>query len=393
MVALDVLRGIAVLGILTVNMQGFARVPSAYMNPTSGAEPGAGLALWSAIHLLADTKFLSIFSMLFGAGMVIVGDRSAAGGSRAAFHYRRQLWLLVIGLVHAYLIWHGDILVVYALCGLILYRCRTLSPGTLLWVGALLVAIVVPLWAGLGWSLPLWSQAERSALAAEWAPPPGVLASQIEAFRGGWSNQLPLRAAQALELQTAGALGALFWRSGGMMLLGMGLYKLGVLSGNRPRSFYRRMAVVGLAAGLPVCAVGVAYNIHADFSLERSMFFGPLFNYVGSVGVCLGYVALAMLLVKGAAGVWFADRLAAVGRMALTNYIGQSVLATWIFYGHGLGLFERVGPPGQMAVVAGIWALQLGWSPWWLARFRFGPLEWLWRSLSYRRWQPMRYAA
>jgi len=182
----------------------------------------------------------------------------------------------------------------------------------------------------------------------------------------------------------------LLWRAGGMMLVGMALYKLGVLSAERSAAFYRRLAVAGLVAGLPLAAAGTAYKIHVDFAWDRAMFQGGLFNYVGSIGVFLGYLGLVILMVKGGRLPRLQQRLAAAGRMALTNYITQSLICSLVFYGHGLGLFERVGGPGQVAIVAAIWALQLAWSPWWLARYRFGPLEWVWRSLTYMKRQPMR---
>ena len=386
------LRGFAVLGILIVNIQGFARVASAFMNPTSGRVlEGADLWTWAAIYLFADTKFISIFSLLFGAGIAMMSERMAQRGvSGASLHYRRNSWLLVFGLVHAYLIWHGDILVTYALCGFLLYPLRNLEPRKLLWIGGCAIAVVIPLWSVAGFSIPTWPEADRVAAMAEWVPPQDALDAEIAAFRGGWTGQVQARAPIALALQTTGLVGMLLWRAGGMMLVGMALYRLGVVTAARSAAFYRRMVIVGLAAGLPLAAAGTAHKIHVDFAWDRAMLQGGLFNYVGSIGVFLGYLGLVMLIVKGGRLPRLQKRLAAAGRMALTNYITQSLICSLIFYGHGLGLFERVGGPGQVAIVAGIWALQLAWSPWWLARYRFGPLEWLWRSLTYGKRQPMK---
>ena len=391
-VAIDVLRGFAVLGILIVNIQGFARVASAYMNPSSGRVlEAADLWTWAAVYLFADTKFISIFSLLFGAGIAMMSERMARRGvSGAGLHHRRQLWLLVFGLVHAYLIWHGDILVTYALCGFLLYPLRNLGARKLLWIGGCMVGFVVLLWGAAQISIPYWPEADRVAAAAEWAPTREDLGAEIAAFRGGFGDQVVVRAPIALALQTTALLGMLLWRAGGMMLVGMALYKLGVPAAERSTAFYRRMVLVGLSAGLPLAAAGTAYKIHVDFAWDRAMFQGGLFNYVGSVGVALGYVGLVMLMVKAGRFPGLQKRLAAAGRMAFTNYITQSLICAFVFYGHGLGLFERVGGPGQVAIVAGIWALQLAWSPWWLARFRFGPLEWLWRSAAYGKRQPMR---
>ena len=390
--SLDVLRGFAVLGILIVNMQGFARISTAYVNPVSaGGFAGAEVWLWSFVYLFADTKFISIFSMLFGAGMAMMSDRMAARGvPGTGLHYRRQFWLLLIGLVHAYLIWHGDILVAYALCGFLLYPLRNLGPRRLLWIGGCAVAFVVLLWGLLGMSIPYWSQEDLALAAAEWSPPQEVVDAEIAAFRGSWAAQVRTRAPISLMLETSAFLGFFLWRAGGLMLVGMALYRLGVLTASRSTAFYRRMAVIGLAAGLPLAAGGVAYKLYHGFAFEKTLFQGTLFNYVGSVGVCLGYLALVMLAVQRGWLMGLQRRLAATGRMALTNYIAQSVICSLIFYGHGLGLFERIGAPGRLGIVVGIWVLQLWWSPWWLARYRFGPLEWVWRSLSYMKRQPLR---
>ena len=200
---------------------------------------------------------------------------------------------------------------------------------------------------------------------------------------------MPERSATAVGLETTVFLLLFLWRSGGLMLVGMGLFKLGVLSAKRSSAFYRRMAAAGLALGLPIVILGVVFNTRHDFAFEHSMFQGTVFNYVGSLGVFLGYVALVMLAVQKGWLPGLQRRLQAAGRMAFTNYITQSVICTLIFYGHGLGLFEQVDRLSQIAIVLAIWVLQLIWSPWWLARFRFGPLEWLWRSLTYMKFQPM----
>ncbi len=389
--SLDVLRGFAVLGILIVNIQVFARVATAYVNPLSGRVlEGADLWTWATIFTFADTKFISIFSLLFGVGIAMMSDRSAERGvSGTGLHYRRQLWLLVIGVAHALLIWHGDVLAAYAVCGFLLYGLRNLNPRRQLWIGGCAVAVVAVFLGLLILTIPYWPEAERAAAMAEWAPSQEVLAAEIEAFRGSWGEQLWERV--ALYGYVLAAFPAfLLWRAGGLMIIGMAFYRLGIVTGARSNAFYRRMALFGLAAGLPLAAWAAAYRVRPGVAWEEAMFHGELLNYVGSVGVFLGYLALVMLMVKGDWLPRLRKRLAAVGRMALTNYLTQSILCSLIFYGHGLGLFERVGGLGQVGIVAAIWALQLAWSPWWLARFRFGPFEWIWRSATYMKWQPMK---
>lgn len=389
--AIDVLRGFAVLGILVMNVQSYSMISAAYFNPMANDKgDGAGFAIWLLAHVFFDTKFMSIFSMLFGAGMALMSDRAASrGASATGVHYRRQFWLLVLGLAHAHLIWYGDILVPYALCGFILYSLRNVRPSRLIVAGFCMTAVTVALFTGFALTIPAMPEEARTPMAQEWAPPPAAVEAEIAAYRGGWLGQMPHRTSNALGLETVIFLLLFFWRSGGLMLVGMGLFKLGVLSARSSPAFYRRLAAAGFGLGLPIVVLGVVYNTRHEFAWEHSQFQGTMFNYVGSLGVFLGYVALVMLAVQNGWLPAFQRRLQAAGRMAFTNYISQSVICTLIFYGHGLGMFEQVGRLGQLGIVVAIWVLQLLWSPWWLERFRFGPLEWLWRSLTYMKFQGM----
>jgi uncharacterized protein len=175
-----------------------------------------------------------------------------------------------------------------------------------------------------------------------------------------------------------------------MMLIGMGVYKLGLLSGSASARTYSTMLAVGLLIGLPIVAFG-AWSMEASgWAHDYAMFIGSQYNYWGSVLVCLAWSAGVMLLWRAAGRAWITRSLAAVGRMALTMYLMQTLVCTTIFYGHGLGLFGQVERVGQAGIVVAIWALQLALAPWWLARFRFGPAEWLWRSFTYGRRQPFR---
>ena len=389
--AIDVLRGFAVLGILAMNVQSYSMIESAYLNPAANDRlSGAGFPAWLLTHIFFDTKFMSIFSMLFGAGMALMSERAASrGASATGVHYRRQFWLLVLGLAHAHLIWYGDILVPYALCGFLLYSLRNLKPRKLIVAGFAMTAVTPLFFLFTASTIPYWPPEASGPMQAGWAPAAAEVEAEIAVYRSGWLGQMSERVPDALELETSVFLLIFLWRSGGLMLVGMGLFKLGVLSARRSPAFYRRLATLGLGLGLPIVVAGVIFNTRHDFAFEHSMFQGSVFNYVGSLGVFLGYLALVMLAVQSGWLPGLQRRLQAAGRMAFTNYISQSVICTLIFYGHGLGLFERVDRLGQLGIVVAIWILQLLWSPWWLARFRFGPLEWLWRSLTYMKFQPM----
>ncbi len=392
-VAIDILRGFALLGILIMNIQGFAMPAAAYSNPTVyGDLTGANRWVWTLSHIFADQKFMTIFSLLFGAGIVLMSEKLDARGQRAwGLHYRRTFWLLLIGLAHAYLLWTGDILVAYALCGFWVYWLRRLRPRWQMVLGILVVSIPAFLWLGTGVSMQFIPSETVQELQADWRPAAATIDAEVAAYRGGWLAQMDARVPRSVEFQTVGLLFWGLWRAGGLMLMGMALFRWGVLTGKRARRFYIGMVVLGLAIGLPVVSVGVIQNFAHNWTMEFSQFgLGAQANYWGSLSVSAAYIGLLMLFARSPALPRLQNSLAAVGRTALTNYLLQTILATAIFYGHGLGLFGSVERVGQIGIVAAIWVVQLVVSPLWLRYYRFGPIEWLWRSLSYWRFQPMR---
>ena len=390
--AIDVLRGFALLGILLMNVQSFSMVSAAYFNPNaSGYFEGADRAIWVVVHVLSDQKFMTLFSVLFGAGITLMSGRaSKSGASPVALHYRRTFWLLVIGAIHAYLMWMGDVLVWYALCALVVYWFRNVRPKWQLAAGLASLALGSLISLAGGLSIPQMPEDARQALLQDWEPDVETVAQEVEAYRGGLTDQLEHRIPAAIGMHTVAFLFFAAWRAGGLMLVGMALFQWGVLSAARSPAFYRRAVLAGFGLGLPLVVYGVAWNDRAGWSLEASRFQGMQFNYWGSLLVSFGYLGVVMLLCQSDAFEGAKRRLAAVGRMALTNYLLQTVLGTFVFYGHGLGWFQSTARPGQMAVVFAIWALQLVASPMWLERFRFGPAEWVWRSLTYWKLQPFR---
>ena len=387
--SLDVLRGFALLGILVMNIQIFSMPIAAYQNPLAwGDLSGINLAVWTFSRWFFALKFVTLFSILFGAGIALFADRiEARGGRPAGPHYRRMGWLLGFGLAHAYLLWSGDILVAYALCGGVVYLLRRRRPRTLLAAGIVLFSVSSLMFLLLGavLSLPDVPEEAIQEVEAQWAPPAGDLDAEIAAYRGGWSEQQPQRVEHSLGAQLSAFPILLFWFSSGLMLIGMALYRWGVLSAERSDTFYRRLAAAGLLTGAPLIGFGIWWNFAGGWSWERSMFFGVQFNYWGAVPMALGYLGLVMLAVRRGFLPGLQARLAAVGRMAFTNYLLQTVICTTIFYGHGLGLFASVERYQQLLIVFAVWAFQLWLSPIWLRRYSYGPLEWLWRTLTYGR--------
>lgn len=390
--ALDVLRGFAILGILTMNVGGFSMPSAAYMDPTAWGElSGLNLGVWVTTHLFADLKFMAIFSMLFGAGLVLMSNRRSARGEKTAgLHLRRMFWLLVFGLLHAHLLWPGDVLVWYALCGTVLFAFRNVEPRTLISLALVSWSIGSLILIAGALSFQYWPPEEAAQFIADLKPHPEVLLAEVNHYRGGWLEQMHVRLPSAIESETTIFTSWAVWRVSGLMLLGMALFKLGILTGQAESRTYRRMISAGLVVGLPLIGLGIQRNFAAAWAAPDFLFINSLLNYWGSIPVALGWVGVVMLTLKSGLALDITSRLSAVGRLAFTNYILQTVICTTIFYGHGLGLFGSIDRSGQLLVVFAVWGFQLWLSPLWLRSFRFGPLEWLWRSLVYVKVQPMR---
>lgn len=393
--SIDVLRGFAVLGILIMNIQSFSMIKAAYINPEAyGDLMGINKWIWIVSHFLADEKFMSIFSILFGAGIIMLWQRSVGKGLKAGpIHYRRNFWLLVFGLLHAYLIWYGDILVSYSLCAFLVYVFRKQKPKTLIIISISFFIIPVLIQLFAGYTLPLWPKADYNDNLQSWLPAADIIQKEIRAMQGSWNMVMEQRFGDAFFMQTFLFFYQSFWRVVSMMLLGMALYKWGILSASRSRKFYSRMFFIGLIVGYAIVAYGIYSNFEAQWTVEYSMFFGTQFNYFGSVGVAMGYIGLIMLISKSDFFKGFKRVLSAVGKMAFTNYILMSVICTLIFYGYGLGYYGEIDRVHQSLIVAGIWLIILSISPIWLKYYKYGPIEWLWRGLTYLRFGSNRKGA
>jgi uncharacterized protein len=416
--SIDVMRGVAVLSILVINIYSFGLPMAVLKNPpVAGGITGVDFGTWLATHMVFYHKFITIFSMLFGGGLVLLSSRLELRGlSVRGIYYRRILWLLLFGLCHAYLLWIGDILYFYAICGLLIYLFRRKSSRKLIIIGTVVYLVVLPLQHGAGRMFEFMSDtAERAEIAlaegkeineAEagilegwknirrgFAPTQEELEREIEVFRDGYAGIVKERTGALLWMQTMATLFYFIWRIGGLMLIGMGLMKAGVFSAARSKRFYVAMLVSCYAVGFTLVAIGVVKLIAHDFDFIYNYKTASLFNLVGAPLVSFGHISVVMLVCKSGALGWITRRLAAVGRMAFSNYIFDAVVCTTIFYGYGFGLFARYGRFQLMGFVLAIWIVQLIVSPIWLERFRFGPLEWIWRTLTYGRAQPFRIGA
>ena len=356
---LDALRGVAVLGILVMNAVSYGLEPAAYFNVSAGSRTPLDWIIGVLGEILVDQKFMGIFSILFGAGIVLFADRAAAKGTRAGrLSLWRNLLLLGIGALHMTL-WEGDVLMVYAVAAPFLILARRLPPRLLFGAGTVIF---------LGTAI--LSALFRTGIDAD-----------------GWQlGELWLSAGDTSDVLLFFFVLHFFLRAVGMMLIGVALYRTGVLSGQRSRRWYRRMAVIGLGAGLPLAALGVLVGALDDFAPDSALL-SMIPNTLGTIPASLGWISL-IILWNMRSPTALHRRVRALGQMALTNYLTQTILGVLVLQ-LALGDVEltRTAVLGFIVVV---WALQLWWSQAWLSRFRFGPCEWLWRVATYRRMQPLR---
>ena len=414
--SLDVLRGVAILGILLMNILDFG-LPEAYDDPTVyGGASGADLWTWVTTSMFFEGTLRGLFTLLFGAGVVLFTRRLERAGvpDAADLHVRRMLWLVVFGIVNSHVfLWLGDILWDYGIVGLVLYAFRKARPRTLLLLSlAILVALSL---RGVLDVRDLQAQrnAAETALAARAAGQP--LSAAQQGALDAWSTQLktlkPSGAALQEEIYAMrGSLPSVFnvvtdhsfyertthfyrygfFEEAATMLLGMALFALGALQGQWPARRYALLALGGYAIGLAVNALETSAVLRSGFDVITLQWTLLASYQLGRVPMTLGHLGLLLWIWKCGALPTLMRWLAATGRMALTNYLAQSVICMLLFTGVGLGWYGRLARHELYYVVAAIWALQLLWSPWWLRRFQYGPAEWLWRSLTYQRTQPLR---
>ncbi len=392
---LDVIRGVAVMGILAANLPAFALPEAAYFSPlAAGGTAPADIAVWLANFVLVEGKMRGLFSLLFGASMLLVIDRArAAGDDPASIHMARMAVLFAIGVAHLYLVWWGDILSHYALCGAIAYPFARLRVRPLIVTGIAISLIGMATMAGGLEILLASAKRDTPAAVATWngfaavfgVPPAGDLAADIAANRGGFAAGIGWRWRHAM-----GPVEGL-WTIGpqtiGTILLGMAAYRTGFLTGEWDRARYRRWAIVCLGIALPAyAALGIATRAQG-FAIEwvygASLVASAPIRILGLIG----YAALIVLLVRP--GGVASERVAAVGRVAFTNYLGTSIVMTGIF-GWGLGQYAMWSRASLYLLAPVAWAIMLAWSAPWLRRYRYGPLEWVWRSIARAEWQPLR---
>lgn len=385
---MDILRGVALLGILLMNMEAFSGPLDLAFTGIDPHWHGLDYVADAVIYVLVQGKFFTLFSLLFGAGFAIMAQRAeVARRDFTPFYVRRSVALLLIGLCHAVLVWSGDILVMYAMLSMPLLAFREAptrwlpAMGVVCYLSA--AALMVLLGLTIGGTLPVEGGGVplRDALANVGS----TVELQRQAYgHGSWADAVGQR------LRDLGASLSAILIIGpevlGMFLIGSWFARSGALATPvRFERLYRRLRWGALPIGLVlmlVSACWVPYVAPGSFSAASGMAYA--LSSVAGLLMCLGYLGWIVHLRAHLA--W----LAPMGRMALTHYIGQSLVCTWLFYGYGLGAFESMPRFWQVPFALALFALQVVISHVWLRHFRFGPLEWIWRALTYGRWPPLR---
>ncbi|HEY7883587.1 MAG TPA: DUF418 domain-containing protein [Cellvibrionaceae bacterium] len=388
LIHLDILRGFALFGILLVNFQWFTRpLQAVYLGPDA-ALTGADFAVDWLITWLAEGKFYPLFAMLFGIGFTLMAERAGETGvGFGAAYGRRLLVLALMGLGHMAFIWSGDILLLYALSAVVMLIFFRLTPVQRLWKWALVLIGIPVLLTGIFALSSVIDPESITDMQEEMMQEKIELIADVERSGGVYgSGSFSEITGERLHSYWSYVSSNGFF----LMLMIVGYFLLGrwlVESGRvtdltAHRGFLRRWALAGLPLGLLLAALSTLLIYRGDLALlDQAVLLGGTLALIAGVIVPLGYLALVLLAAAKLA--W----LAPVGRMALSQYLLQSMVWTTVFYGYGLGLWGGIPQLWHPLLVVAFFALQIALSHWWLNRYRFGPAEWLWRSLTYWQWQ------
>ncbi|HEX6218641.1 MAG TPA: DUF418 domain-containing protein [Sphingomicrobium sp.] len=407
--SLDFIRGCALFGILLMNIVGMGLGP-AYDNPTVlGGDTGINLQTWYFYNVGFEGTQRGLFSILFGAGIILFSSRAEESGrpDHADLYVRRQLWLILFGLINAWLLlWYGDILYFYGITALFLYAFRKLSGKVLLALG-IGAFVLGAAWTGLETSNLLAkhalseqaanvpeadrTEAQNQAI-SDWersssiAPPPDAVEQMMKDNRAGYLSAQRSLAPTIIYFETW-ILFRYFFDIFGMMMIGMALFKLGILTLERSTHIYLAMMIGGYGIGLPLNLYEANWIMANDFSGLAYHQANITYDF-SRLTMTTGHLGLLLLFVRSG---WFGilrRSMAAVGRMALTNYLTHSVVALIIFY--LLGYWGTLERHQLYYIVFTVWLVQIVVSPIWLKYFHFGPVEWVWRYLTYLKAPPFR---
>ncbi len=418
--ALDITRGVAVLAILLMNIWSFGWPKEIFDYPPLLSHlDGAAVATWAFVHSLFEGSQRTVFSILFGAGALMILGRLQQKNTSAhvkRIYVRRSFLLIVFGLVDAYIfMWPADILYVYGLCAFVLLPMRHMKIRSLVMVTILLLCIPTAIrimeYQDTLQAKQAHEAARHQAASGNQGQKPvaegitdwqkrlkearpnfqdkAIQESITIMQQGSLFQVFKKQAVGSLVLQTVVTVKWWFVDALLAMIIGMILFRAGILTLQAPKAAYRRLLFIGYGIGLPLSIWETATLINSDFDpLQQAI---VAFSYdIGRIAMAMGHLAVILLFcrVKGFRAI--KEPLAAVGRMALSNYLGQSILCGIIFYSFGFGLYGQLAGYWLYFVVLAVWIIEIIWSVAWLKRYKFGPFEWVWRSLTYGRRQAMR---
>jgi len=389
LVTLDFVRGVAVLGIFIVNVIGMAYPWLAATWPEAmGHPPDTGDSfLWLAQFLLVDGKMRGLFSLLFGAGMALFLERNWQRQIPVLVQARRLAWLALFGLAHFYLLWWGDILFLYAIAGFIVLAVSEWRAETQLRFGILLYVV-----GGAILALQYYPSSGLAAAQGDYASQWYLARAETEnvAFStGSYLAEFDYVVRERTAMLFSDPVYAVL-ETIPLMLIGMGLFRYGFFEGAFDPTKQRRWGWVGVLTSIALSLPLGWWITSTDFPLPLTQFVANGAGQVPRLPMILGLAALLVLLAPKAAGGWLGSRIVAAGRMAFSNYILCSLIGMLLFRTWAGGLWGTLDRIELLCVVVLTWALILLWSKPWLARFRYGPLEWLWRCLTYWKLFPLR---
>ena len=400
---MDVLRGFAVMGILVINILSFSMPEVAIYNPSAfGGTSTSDITTWMLSFILFDGKMRGLFSLLFGASMMVIITRAEAQGlSGAKVHYNRMFWLAVFGLVHLFFIWIGDILFLYAIMGCIAYTIHNMSARDLIKWGVgffLAITFIFALLYGSLFMLEYYATQPNSSaekiteyqnLISEFAPSTAILNQEIALHQSSYMAIVTEKLTEQLYMPllyiTIGFSETLYF-----IIIGMALFKNGFITGDLPVKIYKNTIFYGLLGGILIYTILAIILILADYPPLLAINIYQSWSAIPRLMMTVGYIALLVVIIHRFSDNFLLIRIAAAGRMAFSNYIATSIIMTSIFYGYGFGLFGELNRTQLIPYIIAMWAMMLIWSKAWLIRFHYGPLEWIWRSLSRRQWQPFK---
>jgi uncharacterized protein len=413
---MDIIRGIALFGILLMNIVGFG-LYKAYFDPTNnGGATGWNLTVWWMNNLFFEGTMRGMFSMLFGAGILLFTSRKSEkmeGSAVTDLFFRRLLWMLLFGVIHCYLLlWDGEILYTYAIVGMFAFSFRHLLAQKLIIIVSVILLISTALDVKDYFQTKSIFENATAAISkknkgaklsndetkaiAKWEDKvkenkatPVTLKEEMTARSKGYWSIVMHKAPENMLFQTISLYRYFFWDTLAMMLLGMAFFKNGILKAARTTRFYLIMALIGYGIGITTNYFEGNLIVSNNFSI---LAFYKSWNtyHLGRITTTCGHIALIMLFVKSGFFPFLQKSLAAVGQMAFTNYITHSIVCNFIFLGYGFSMYGKLQRYELYYIVISIWIFQLIISPLWLEYYRFGPLEWLWRSLTYWKMQPFK---